>query len=246
MEIIAHRGASQEAPENTLAAFALGWSQVDICELDIWSTSDGHLLVCHDASTRRTTGVERLICRHTLAELQELDAGSWKGPDYAGEKLPSLAEVLKLMPAGKRLLLEIKGGMNVVSLLRAELETSAKRDRVAVQSFDDEVCSQSKQALPHLAVHYLSELSLDSESGLMTPPVDELIEKAAVARLDGLGLQNQPVIDAAYVERIHDAGLRLNVWTVDNPAEARRLRDSHVDGVITNRPGWLCAQLASP
>src|SRR5271155_606218 len=92
MDVIAHRGASCEAPENTLAAFRLGWSETDACELDVWLTSDGHLLVCHDANTKRTTGVDKLIAESTLADLRQLNAGSWKSPRYSDEKLPSLAD----------------------------------------------------------------------------------------------------------------------------------------------------------
>src|SRR5438477_1876233 len=94
VEIVAHRGESADAPENTLAAFRLAWERHDdAIELDVHLTADGQLIVCHDPDTRRTTGVKKVIKETPLAELRELDAGRWKGPQWAGEKLPTLDEV---------------------------------------------------------------------------------------------------------------------------------------------------------
>ena len=116
MEIIAHRGASYDAPENTLAAFCLGWEQqADGCELDLRLTGDHQVIVIHDSSTRRTTGTRRIVGRCTLAEVQALDAGSFKGPQWQGEKLPALADVAATIPEGRRLLMELKCGSEVLS-----------------------------------------------------------------------------------------------------------------------------------
>src|SRR5687767_15370020 len=108
LEIIAHRGASYDAPENTMAAFRLGWEQqADANELDIYLTKDGKIILLHDKAIKRTTGVEGRPEELTLEELRKLDAGSWKGPKWAGEKLPLLDEVLATIPAGKRVFIEI-------------------------------------------------------------------------------------------------------------------------------------------
>ncbi len=234
MEVIAHRGASDEAPENTLAAFRLGWAQTAACELDIWPTSDGRLLVCHDPNTKRTTGKDLLIAHHPLAELQRLDAGSWKDPRYVGERLPSLAEVLGALPAGKSLFIEVKADATVMAELKMEMETSGKLSQLEIHSFDYLTCVAAKKLLPNTPVSYLSH------SGAS---VNDLIAKAVSGNLDGLSLQDQPEIDAATVQKIHDAGLTVRVWTVDKPDEARRLRACGIDGVISNRPGWLRSQL---
>jgi glycerophosphoryl diester phosphodiesterase len=243
MEIIAHRGESYTAPENTLAAFALGWSQVDVCELDVWPTADGHLLVCHDENTRRTTGVDRLIGRHTRAELQQLDAGTFKDPRFAGEKLPGLDEVLDAMPAGKRLLIELKSDAAIVPLLKAPLEKSGKLEQIALQSFDYATCRAAKAAFPQFRVSLLSELREVASEGGGVPPWAGLISKAQAANLDGLALEYQATIDGACAQQIHQSGLFLHVWTVDDPALALRLLHIGTDGVITNRPGWLRTQL---
>jgi len=226
--------ASDEVPENTLAAFRLGWAQATACELDVWPTSDGRLLVCHDPGTKRTTGSDLLIAQHTLAELQRLDAGSWKDPRYASERLPSLAEVLGALPAGKSLFIEVKGDDAIVAELKREMESSGKLSQLEIHSFDYPTCVAAKKLLPDVPVSYLSQ------SGAS---VTDLIAKAVAANLDGLSLQDQPAIDAATVSKIHDAGLTVRVWTVDEPDETRRLRACGVDGVISNRPGWLRSQL---
>ena len=97
MDIIAHRGASHDAPENTLASVRLGWAQeADAVEVDVRQSRDGHIVVIHDAHTRRTARVKRLVRAQTLDELRALDVGRWKHPRYAGEKVPTLAETIEI------------------------------------------------------------------------------------------------------------------------------------------------------
>ena len=107
MDIIAHRGASHEAPENTLASVRLGWAQgADAVEVDVRQSRDGHIVVIHDAHTRRTAGVTRRVRAETLDELRALEVGRWKHRRHAGEKIPTLAEVIETVPPGKRLFVE--------------------------------------------------------------------------------------------------------------------------------------------
>ncbi len=109
MKIIAHRGASFDAPENTLAAIRLAWQQqADAVEIDVHLSRDRHLVAIHDFNTRKTTGRNRPVARQTLAQLRTLDAGQWKHPRWRGEKIPTLEEVLATVPPGKRLFIEIK------------------------------------------------------------------------------------------------------------------------------------------
>jgi glycerophosphoryl diester phosphodiesterase len=109
--IIAHRGASHDAPENTLASFKLAWEQkADGIEGDFYLTKDGKIVCIHDKTTKRTSGqkVELDVAASTLAELRKVDVGAWKDPKYAGEKMPTLEEVLAIVPAGKVFFIEIK------------------------------------------------------------------------------------------------------------------------------------------
>ena len=124
IDVIAHRGASAYAPENTLAAFKLARElNADWFELDCTFTKDGHIIVIHDDDTERTTSVPGEVAKMTLAELKALDAGAWKGPEFAGERLPTLAEALDLAKSLQiGVYVEIKDSANDYALMRRVLE----------------------------------------------------------------------------------------------------------------------------
>src|SRR5437879_6545311 len=103
VEIVAHRGASNDAPENTVVSQELAWKHgADAAEFDVRRTKDGQLAIMHDATTKRTAGRDAKFADLTLAELRQLDAGSWKDPQFAGEKVPTLDEMLQHIAPGKR------------------------------------------------------------------------------------------------------------------------------------------------
>src|SRR5215204_6481097 len=115
VEIVGHRGASYDAPENTMAATNLAWKQkADAVETDIWLSKDGKLVVSHDKTGKRTAGRDVIYPEITQAETRELDAGSWKDPKFKGEKIPLLEEQIASIPPGKRILVEIKTGPEIV------------------------------------------------------------------------------------------------------------------------------------
>jgi len=244
-EIIAHRGSSYLAPENTLASFQLGWQETTTCELDIQPTLDGRLLVIHDASAKRTTGTDFAVAEHTLSELQQLDAGSWKGLQWKGEKLPSLDEVFAAMPEDKRLLIEIKAGPEVIPELSCVIHASDKEKQLALQSFSYPACVEARKAFPNISLYLL----IASQQNLLTlawrHTSDDAILKATVAGLDGINVDENALTHVDDVQKIHSAGLKVHVWTIDEVSDAKRLLDLGVDGLITNRPGWLKDQLAS-
>ena len=242
--LIAHRGSSHLAPENTLASFQLGWQETTTCELDIQPTLDGKLLVIHDDSTKRTTGVDFKVAEHSLSELQQLDAGSFKGIRWKGEKLPSLEEVIAAMPAHKRLLIEIKAGLEVVPELVRVIRASGKEKRLLIHGFDEAVCAATRKAFPHLPVYLLIASRQNPLTGTWSPSLDDAMLKVKQAGWDGIGANDTAQVNASALQKIHSASLKLNIWTVDHVNEARRLIDLGVDGLITNRPGWLKAQLA--
>src|SRR3954470_14279804 len=116
VEIVGHRGASFDAPANPVAAIKLAWEQkADGSEFDIYLTKDGQIAVIHDKDTKRTAGgVNKVVAESTLAELRALDVGKWKGEKFAGEKIPTLAEMLATVPPGKRVFIEVKCGPEIV------------------------------------------------------------------------------------------------------------------------------------
>ncbi len=235
-EIIAHRGYSAVAPENTVAAFNRAWAAgADACELDLYLTSDRQIAVIHDKDTQRTTGVNRVVAESTLAELRELDAGSWKAPEFAGEKIPTLAEALATLPLGtKRFFLEIKCGPEVVPVLAAELEAWKPRaGQLCIIAFDRRVARESKKALPWLKVFRLS-----SEKAKLKTAVDltSLISDTQADGLDGLDLSLKWNWSGAMVKQVRDAGLELYVWTVNDPRDVERLNALGIDGITTDDP----------
>ena len=246
VEIIGHRGASYDAPENTLASLSLSYRQkADAGECDIHLSKDGKIVVMHDANTARTAGVSNKLISATFEELRQLDVGQWgkwKGKGFS-EKIPSLDEVLALIPEGKKLFIEIKCGPEVLPELgRALKRAGTKPEQTVLIGFGYDTVKQAKAALPHLQVLWLAAADKKTKK---YPPVEQLIQKVKAANLDGLDLESGFPIDSAFVQKVHGAGLKLYTWTVDDPEVARKEATAGVDGITTNRPGWLREQLAA-
>ena len=232
VEIIAHRGFSALAPENTLGAFELAWKNgTDACELDVYLTADGKTAVIHDKDAKRTTGVKMDVPSATQADLMALDAGSWKGKEWAREKIPTLEQALATMPKGKqRFFLEIKCGAEIVPELKRILEPMKKRaGQLAIIAFNRDAAAESKKAMPWIKVYRLASVK--------TTDLMQLIADTKSDKLDGLDLGTSDFPwDEAMVKQIRDAGLGLYVWTVNKPADAQRFAKLGVDGITTDDP----------
>lgn len=245
-QIIAHRGASYDAPENTLSAFKLGYAQkADACELDIYLTRDGNIVVIHDDSTKRTGGVSKKIVQQSLDELRQQDVGQWgqwKGKGFS-EKIPRLDEVLPLIPEDHRLFIEIKCGIEVLPELENNFERAGTAPaQTAIIGFGYDTMKAAKEKFTNSEVCWLVSSNPITKK---FPTIDDLIKKAKDAHLDGLDLNYGFPIDKAFVEKVHKAGLKLYTWTVDDPEVARREAEAGVDGITTNRPLWMREQLAA-
>ena len=247
-EIIAHRGASADAPENTVAAMRLGFEQgADAGELDVHVSKDGKLPVIHDADTKRVAGVEKKVAEQTMDELRRLDVGNfgtWKGKGF-NEKIPTLEECLALVPADKKIFIEIKSRLETLPPLEEALKRSKLRpEQIVIITFHYEVAEAAKKRFPDLKVYWLHSYTQNKQTK-QYPDIGDLIEKAKKAKVDGLNLNHEFPLDAAAVKRIHDAGLGCYAWTVDDPAKARRLVEAGVDGITTNRPAALRKEIAA-
>jgi glycerophosphoryl diester phosphodiesterase len=247
VEIVAHRGASADAPENTLAALREGWRQgADAVEFDVWMTADHRVVLMHDEKLERTTGAPGLVTTSTWAELRALEAGSWKGPQWAGEPIPLLEQALETIPEGKRVYVEIKHGPEIVPhiapIVRASNQTP---EQIVFISFSQAVCEALKRALPDHEVLRLSGFKQDEDNGSYSPTIDSLIEEAAAAGLEGLDLSWKGPHDAESVQRIKDAGLFFAVWTVNTPEAAQSMAALGAQSITTDHPGkireWLAA-----
>ncbi|MEO5916657.1 MAG: glycerophosphodiester phosphodiesterase [Luteolibacter sp.] len=244
--IIAHRGASISAPENTLAAFREAWNQkADGIELDIWLTKDGRIVVIHDGSTKRTTGEDLVVGDHSLDELRKLDAGGWKGEKWKGEPIPTLEETLKALPDGKTVYIEIKCGPEVMPELARVISASGKpMEQLRIIGFSFDTLVKAKALMPAVKTLWLVSSSKNKITGKTTyPDLAGLAEKAAAAGLTGLDLNTGFPLDAEAVAAIKAKGLSLAVWTVNDPAEAKRFATTGVNAINTDQPARIRSAL---
>ncbi len=224
---IAHRGISAVAPENTPTAFTLAWAHdCDGIELDVQVSRDGKVLVHHDADTARSSGVRREIAATDWAVLRDLDVGSHKEARFAFERIPLLEQVLKLMPTGKAIQIEIKP--EIVQMTPVlELLQNVRRDiAVLVLSCDREKLAQVQAALPQIPLLWVID---ERQAGA----VDEVIAAAKKHRFAGVDVDYR-ALDRMYVEKIHRAGLLLGAWTVNDPQTARKLRTWEVEMIASD------------
>lgn len=245
MIMLAHRGESYIAPENTLAAFNLAWKQgAEAVELDCHLTRDNKIMVMHDAKTGRTAGTDLVIKDTDSAELRKLDVGKWKGAQYAGEKMPFLSEALATIPPHGRMLIEVKCGPEIIPFLRDVIDASGKRRNVTIISFNLDVVAQSKKVMPDVPHYYLRSPVKDPKTGQLQPYDPKLIQTALDHGLDGLDL-HYSMVTKEFADAVKAKGLALWTWTVNDPAEAKRQAELGVDGLGTDRCAWLKEQMGT-
>jgi len=233
--IVAHRGASGLAPENTLAAFRLAVQLgAPAIECDVHLTADGVPVVIHDPRVDRTTDGRGEVGHLTLDQLRRLDAGAWFAPQFAGERIPVLDDVLALCAAGAgrvRLFLELKpgGGPPLVDAALAALARTPEVP-VAIISFDATQVELVARRQPDRPLGYLV-----SKRQLTAAGEAALLDQTRRLGASCIAPQHEP-ITAAFVAQAHAAGLAVSVWTVDDPPRLQELAAYGVDAITTNRP----------
>lgn len=238
---IAHRGASRAAPANTLAAFeralALG---ADGVEFDVRLSADGVPVVIHDATVDVTTDGRGPVSGLTLMELKALDAGAWFDPAFAGERIPTLAEVLDAL--GGRCLLNIE--LKSTSLPDHGLEQAVA---ALLPLFDIPPAELLVSSFNPLSLRRFTRRAPTIPVGLLHAPNLPLpLRRAWLAGWVPHQARHpeHTMVDVAYVARAHRRGYRVHPWTVDEPGEMRRLIELGVDAIITNVPDVLRRVLA--
>ncbi len=246
-EIIAHRGASADAPENTLAAIQLAWQQgADAAEIDVQLTADGQLVAIHDDTMLRTGGVDWAVKDCTLTKLKTRDVGSWKSPQFAGERIPTLAEVLDIVPSGKRLFIEMKCGLDAIpELVRVLSAAKTAREQTMLIGLDFGMIVAVKRALPdRVALWVTEQFATGAATSPMRPETSELIQSAVAAGLDGLDINDLVTRPSGDIASIRQAGLATCIWTVNSVERARWLRAEGMESITTDVPAKLLAGLA--
>ncbi len=242
VEIIAHRGASHLAPENTMAAVMLGWEKGAHVEVDVYLTQDGQIVAIHDSTTKRTAGEDLEVAESTAHALRQLDVGLFKSAAFAGETVPLLAEILPTIPPQRKLFIEIKCGQEILPVLEPLLAESGKLSRVVIIGFNLETVTRSKERI-NVPTYWLRGTEKNEDTDQWIPHDPALVDEAKQHGLEGLNVHyagvTQELVNAA-----HASNQKLFVWTVDDPNEAVRLVSLGVNGITTNRPGWLREQLS--
>ena len=236
--VAAHRGDRTAAPENTLPAIRAAIDgSFDYVEVDIALTADGHAVLMHDASLDRTTNGSGALANHTLAEVRALDAGSWFDTAHAGALVPTAEEFLDMLAGStKKGLVEFKGTWTpeaAVAFADA-VRARALDDRIAVASFDARsiaLIASAAPTLPRIAI-------------LRTLP-DDVVAAARALDVRAVIAPGAAVLKAPHViTELHDVGLRLAVYTLNDDTLWQRAIDLGVDGIITDEPRVLTQWLA--
>jgi glycerophosphoryl diester phosphodiesterase len=233
--VIAHRGFSGAAPENTLASFqkAIETSS-DMIELDVQLSRDRKLVVLHDEALQRTTNGRGRVVDYTLQELKKLDAGSWFGEQFSGERIPTLKEVLELARGQILVNIELKhpehGQYPITELADHALEEVKKAgaiDGVIFSSFNPAALDRIKKDEPPVWVALLYHRDWNS-----------LGEVTGGRQYSVLNLRNS-YLSKTKINEIHREGLKVNVYTVNSEEELEQFVKWRVDGIITNHPDRL-------
>ena len=241
VEIIAHRGASYLAPENTMASVMLGWEKGADVEVDVHLSKDNRILVIHDSSTKRTGEIDLTVKEATSQELRKLDVGRFKSEEYAGEQIPFLADIIETIPPGRKLYVEIKCEKEVLPILRKLIIESGKMSQIVIIGFDLETVAMSRELID-VPTYWLKGTEKDKETEEWIPHDPELVQIANNKCLDGLDVHYAGVTKD-FMDAVKASAQKLYIWTVDEPEEAIRLVKLGVDGITTNRPAWLRKQL---
>lgn len=234
--IVAHRGASGDAPENTLPAFNLAWERnADAIEGDFHLTKDGEIVCIHDADTERTAGVLREVKNSTLSELRELDVGLWRGEQWKGTKIPTIAEVFSALPEYKKIYIEIKIGPEIVPPLLKEIERSnLKKEQVVILSFNSKVIREMKTRAPQFKAFLLCGFRAD-ESGRRTPVLETVLDTLRQIEADGLS-SNRDMVTQDFITRVMAEGYEYHVWTINDLERALRFKKWGARSITTDVP----------
>lgn len=234
---VAHRGASYLAPENTLASIKLAWELgADGAECDVMLTADQKVVLFHDNNTKNLCGENYIIREATWEELKGLVVipRETNRPEYTGETIPLLSDVLATIPEDRMLVIEIKTGPEILPHLQKVITGHWKSGRISFIAFDFETIRQAKLLYPEVPCYYLSSFKSD---------FNRHFEASLESGLDGVDLRHS-IIDKDLVERCHASGLDVWCWTVNDPETAMKMKQLGVSALTTDRPAWLKSNLA--
>lgn len=233
--VVGHRGFSGVAPENTVASFKKALEVgVDMIELDVHLSKDGQVVVIHDDTLNRTTNGKGKVVSYTLNELKQLDAGSWFSPEFSGEKIPTLREVLELIRGRTALNIELKKGdsgpytiVDLADRALEEVEKAAMLNQVLFASFDPSAIERIREKNPCLPVALIHSKSWSSPQ--------EITGGRPIHILSCRGT----VLTETNVSRSREQGIKVLVWTLNKEEHMEHFLNMGVNGIITDHPNRL-------
>ena len=233
--VIAHRGFSGGAPENTLIAFKKALELgVDMIELDVHLSKDGEVVIIHDDTLNRTTNGKGKVAEYTLKELKQLDAGSSSSPPYSGERIPTLKEVLQLVEARVPLAIELKKGerdrttiIDLADRAFQEVEKMGMLNQVLFASFELSAIERIQERNPHVPVAFISGKDWNSPNEITGGKPIPILSCRARA------------LNPFNISRAHKEGIKVFAWTPNTEEEMEQFLKMGVDGIITNFPDRL-------
>lgn len=236
--IVAHRGASRDAPENTIPAFQLAWEQgADAIEADFHLSKDGEIVCFHDADTERVAGTQLVVRQSTLAELKQLDVGATHGVAFNGTRIPTIAEVFATIPQGKKIFIEVKCGAEIIPTLLNEIDQSGlTQEQIVVISFNKQVIQQLKIKAPQYKASWLCSFK-KQETGEITPALATVLKTLKQIQADGLS--SNTAVPASVIEAVSQQGYEWHVWTINDLNTARRMQALGVLSITTDVPGSM-------
>ena len=231
VKIIGHRGASDDAPENTISSIKEAFMQgADGVEVDVRLTKDERVVCIHDKNTIRTTGLSLEVKNTNYRELKNLDAGSWKGAAWKDELIPSLEEVLKEVPINKEIFIEIKTSLEIIDpLISLVLSSKIMQKNITMISFNAEVIKEIKLRLPEVTCNLLTAF----DPSYNEKDLPQLLKKIDA---DGVGVQNHAKLTKDFIEKIKNINKDVHVWTVNEGEKAKKYSLLGLSSITTNKP----------
>ncbi|MCM3537943.1 glycerophosphodiester phosphodiesterase [Priestia endophytica] len=234
---VAHRGASAYAPENTIAAFDKAVEmKADYIEIDVQRSKDGKLVLIHDTTVDRTTDGSGKVGNLTFKELRNLDAGSWKGEQFAGAQIPTFDEILDRYHGKIGILIELKApelypGIeeNVAKELKERNLDKPQNEKIIVQSFNHKSMKKMNELLPKVPIGVLTSSSADTTE-------QALQEFSTYADYFN---PSYGIVTEDLVNQVHSLGMKIGSWTVRSQEAADFLLDVGVDAIITDYPDYV-------
>ena len=241
--IVAHRGASADAPENTLPAFELAWKQgADAIEGDFHLTKDKRIVCIHDKTTKRYCKTNLVVKDSTLAELKRLDVGHQFAGQFKGTSIPTLKEVLAIVPSNKKIYIEIKCGAEITPFLVKQVKSSSLSDsQIIIISFQAEVIRRIKEVAPQWKAYWLSSFRKDG-NGQLVPTVQTVERTLKRIQADGFS-SSKDLIHQDFIKDILSKRFEYHVWTIDQPAVAKKFLKWGAQSITTNQPKTLREQI---